>query len=107
MLFHTEEFQGFTIRVYAEPEDMDVEGSIATGDDAADAEYCELVRSGEVNWFCAKVTASKNGIELAKEFLRGCDDTPYGVFIDASGYFGDMRAIVVAEAKQAILDLGD
>lgn len=60
---------------------------------------------GELEWFCAKITASKNGIELAEDYLGACCYATYEDFINLDCYYGDMVKTVIEQAKQAIIDL--
>jgi hypothetical protein len=77
----------------------------ATGDDAADAELVAKIENGTYAWFCAKVTASRNDVELAVDYLGCCCYESYREFIEIGGYYQDMRATVVASAKAKILEL--
>lgn len=105
--FHTESFEGFDIAVYALPEDDDPSGYFASGDDEWDREQCQAIYDGNVEWFCAKVTASKAGIELASDYLGACAYKRLADFIDVDCYYGDMRANVAAMARNNIAKLSD
>lgn len=105
MHFHREEFEGFEINVYALPEYCDPEGQFATDDDDADAEIIRQIREGECAWFCAKVTASRNGIELGASYLGCCCYDTETNFIAERDYFEDMRAEAVDNARAAIAAL--
>lgn len=72
-------------------------------DDAA--EIIAQLEAGDLVQFTAKVTASKNGIELAADYLGGCFYKDEKDFINNDCYYGDMVQTVIAEAKQAIIDL--
>ena len=106
-LIHTEQFEGFNISVYALEEFVDPRGSFASGDDDSDAETIDAIARGDLTWFCAKVTASKNDIELASDYLGCCCYNSMAEFIDEAGYYGDMRATVVAMARTAIAGLSE
>lgn len=99
MHFHTEIKDGFTIDVYALPEDISPKGCFDTEDSQ---EIIDKIESGDLEWFCAKVTASKNGIILADDYLGACCYESLTDFINPDCYFGDMRESVIKQAKEAI-----
>lgn len=105
MLVHTEEKDGFEIRLYVFPDDDDPTGHFATGDEAADAELVRQIRDGELEWFVAKVTASKEGIELGADHLGGCCYESYEAFWKAGDYYLDMVSEAIEQAKAAIARL--
>ena len=100
--FHREEKDGFVIDTYALPEDINPADVF---DMFEDQETLEGIESGKYEWFCAKVTASKNGIKLASEYLGGCCYKNLDDFINQDCYYGDMVRTVITEAKDAIKDL--
>lgn len=102
-LIHNELREGFAIEFYAEAEDMTLDQMSFEADDID--EIGEKLESGELVLFCAKVTASKNGIELASEFLGGCIYKDEKDFVNNDCYYGDMVTTVIEAAKQAIADL--
>lgn len=104
---HTETFEGFDIAFYAEPEYDNPADHFASGDDAWDLETIEAIERGKLTWFCAKVTASKAGIELASDYLGGCCYWKESDFIETEGYYGDMRANVVAMARNVLAKLSE
>ena len=56
--------------------------------------------------FCAKITAEKNGIELADDYLGMCIYENEESFYNTKGcYFDDMCNTVINEAKVAIREL--
>lgn len=101
-LIHTEEREGFTIRTYALPEDISPIGQFDSGGVALDQEIIDDIAAGNLTWFMAKVTASKNGIALADSYLGACCYKSHEGFIKDSGYYEDMVSEVIAEAKTAI-----
>ncbi len=101
-LIHTEVKEGFTIHCYAQQEDISPIGQFASGDDKADQEIIDKIASGDLTWFCAKVTASKEGIELATDYLGCCCYNSYQEFINHNDYYGDMVKTVITEAKSNI-----
>ena len=99
-LIHTEKAAGFLIRVYALPEIMDPRDAFEEGDPTiAD------ITAGLCDWFVAKVTASRRGIELAADYLGACAYVDAINFIEPGGYFDDMRSLVIEEAQEALADL--
>ena len=100
---HTEEFEGFTVTLELLPEDTLPQDQFA-GDPEQDAEIFRLIESGFYLWFCAKVTASRNGIALATDYLGGCCYESADQFV-AGAYFEDMRRTVVDAARATITKL--
>jgi hypothetical protein len=88
-LMHTETRDGFEIRLHITPETDDPEGCFASGDDAADAELCARIRSGDLMWFIARVTVSKAGVELGDDYLGACCYDNIDEFV-AGDYYPDM-----------------
>lgn len=99
-LIHAEEKDGFIIRFYAAPETQDPGGAF---DD--DGETAAAIREGRLEWFIAKVAASRNDIELADDYLGGCCYESVMDFVRDDDYFADMRNQVIAEARAAIKKL--
>lgn len=58
--------RNFTVELRISPEDMDPADSFQFDEDI------EMVRSGAVEWFCARVVVSKNGHEIGSDSLGGC-----------------------------------
>lgn len=104
-LIHTEMRDGFEIRFYALPEDENPADCIATGDDAADAAWVARIASGELQWFCAKVTASRFGLELGAAYLGCCDYADARDFVTDNFYYADMADEAIAEARTRIAAL--
>lgn len=101
-LIHSEAREGFEINFYA-LEDFASVADQFEADDAA--EIMAQLDAGDLVQFTAKVTASKNGIELAAEYLGGCFYADEKDFVNNDDYYGDMVNTVIAEARQAIIDL--
>lgn len=99
---HTEDRNGFKIDFYAVEDFQDVRGQFED-DDAA--EIIAQLEAGDLVQFTAKVTASKNGIELASDYLGGCFYKDEKDFVNNDDYYGDMVQTVIEEAKKAIIDL--
>lgn len=101
-LINTETHDGFEIRFYACEEhssprdcfDEDIEAEFGTFEKIAD---------GRLVWFCAQVTASKNGVELATDYLGACCyESAHDFVRERGGYYEDMRANVIKESRAAI-----
>jgi len=86
---------GLNIRFNALPEDLPL-----------DREFYEReIESGKQVYFCAQVTASKNGIELAAEYLGNCLYNDYIDLIVDGDYIDDMISDVTAQGAQNIIEL--
>ena len=105
MLIHTEEKEGFTIRYYAEEEDLSPVGAFASGDEELDKQTLADIESGKLLWFCAKVTASKANVELAADYIGACCYESYAEFMTGDGYYADMVSAVIVEAKEKVKEL--
>ena len=88
MLIHTETVAGFDIAFYALSEDISPKETFEDWQ-----EVVEKVNSSEWVYFCAKVTASKNGIELADDYLGCCCYASYEQFVLDGDYYADMIAL--------------
>ena len=100
-LIHTEQYKGFDVSFYATHEHMHPRDSFDESCWDVD-ELCSKIDNGDYVWFIAKVTASKNGIELASEYLGGCLYDNEMQFVKDNDYYNDMRQTVTNEAKKAI-----
>lgn len=98
-LVHDEEHEGFDIRVYFTPE-LD-----NPRDHFDDEETIRKINDGIYLWFTAKVTASKNGVELATDYLGACCYESARDFVQPGDYYDDMRANVVRDARIVIAGL--
>lgn len=98
---HHEEFEGFDIYLdFCEEFDQ-------PDWDMTDEEKLELnrkIENGLLLWFCAKVRACKNGIELGTDYLGACCYASKEEFIK-DGYYSDMKAQAISEAKENIQKL--
>lgn len=99
-LIHEEEREGFTIRFYAAPEDTDPRDCF----DVDLEEAVEGIQSGRYDWFMAKVTASKAGVELGADYLGACCYPSARDFI-RDAYYEDMVAEAISQARHSISDL--
>ena len=70
-----------------------------------DGKTARAIAAGEYEWFVAMVTASKNDVELAEEYLGGCCYETFESFMEPGGYFDDMVDEVINVAKQKIEEL--
>ncbi len=77
------------------------------GEDHEDIqEICAGINDGNYVWVCAKVTASKRGVLLAREYL-GAVHYAWDKLDDfiTDGYFEDMVNTVVGEAQLKLQEL--
>jgi hypothetical protein len=97
---HTFTKDGFDIRFAVIPE-------LTHPNDHFDdnGETAQAINAGDYEWFIANVTASKNGIELADEYLGACCYATYADFMDEGGYFDDMVDTAIDLARQNIATL--
>jgi hypothetical protein len=93
---HTFTKDGFDIRFAVFPEL--VHPNDCFDDDGATA---RAIDAGDYEWFVANVTASKNGIELADEYLGACCYASFDDFM-AGDYFDDMVDEAINVARQNI-----
>lgn len=101
---HTENVQGFDITFSIEPEYIHPRDCFDIEQEAIDG-IMNDIDSGRLYWFSAKVTASKNGIELANTYLGACLYQDPMQFVQDNDYYADMVAEVINEAKRAIANL--
>lgn len=99
---HYEIKDGLLISFYTLPEEQsprDVfDASIAD-------EVVAKIESGELEWFAAKVIASKCGVKLAADYLGACCYESPQAFIDAGDYYPDMVSTVIKAAKDKLKEL--
>ncbi len=100
---HTEKYKGFDISLSVAPEDYAPDWDFETEEEKQ--KLLNDIENGNVEWFMAKVTASKNGIGLGSDHLGGCCYKSVEDFINPDCYYGDMRNQAVKEAKEAIKSL--
>lgn len=99
-LIHEESREGFDIHFYAAPETDDPRDHF---DD--DGETARAIAEGRYEWFVARVTASKHGVELGADYLGGCAYETAGDFV-GPGYYEDMVNEAIAQARNSLLALG-
>jgi hypothetical protein len=69
-----------------------------------DGDTARAIAAGDYEWFVAMITASKNGVELADEYLGGCCYASFDDFTQCD-YFHDMVETAIDVAKQTIAAL--
>lgn len=75
----------------------------------SEEERQELLRKidqGVYLWFCAKVSAWIDGVELASDYLGGCCYDSVAQFVEDSGYYEDMVETVITEADEFLAKHG-
>lgn len=102
-LVHTEEKGGFTIKLYLCPEHTAPDWDFT--DVQEEKELLERIDNGSMLWFCAKVTASKAGIELGTDYLGGCCYPSVAEFMASDGYYPDMVKEAISCAKATLAEL--
>lgn len=98
----TDTVEGFDITFAVAPEDSAPDWDFETVEERD--ELLRKIENGDLDWFVARVTASKNGIELASDYLGGCCYESVDEFID-DGYYFDMVQNVITEARETITEL--
>lgn len=101
----TEERDGFTIECAIAPEDYSPRGQFMNEDGSDDEEVLAKIASGEYEWFQVRVTALKAGIALGWDYLGGCCYASFSDFMVEDGYYADMVATAIDEAKATIAKL--
>lgn len=104
-LRHTEEIEGFTIKLYTTPELEQPDWDFDSEEDKQ--ELLRKIDKGIYEWFGVKVTAEKNGIELASDYIGGCCYKSIEEFIKSGDYYEDMVNTVIREARETIASLCD
>lgn len=101
----TREVDGFTIVLSVTPEDIHPRDVFdETIEDMQ--EMCRKIDNGTYEWFIARVQAYKKGVLLGTEYLGGNLYDSSRDFVDQSGgYYEDMTASAIAEAKKTLESL--
>ncbi len=96
--FQTERFR---IMCDVTPEDTDPADCFDNDDDV------EMVRSGAVDWFVARLRVTLDGAEIATAYLGACAYACAADFArkDRNGYFRDMVRSAIADARRALADM--
>jgi len=100
-LVHTETQEGFAINLYVLPE---YDSPFWLDDEEEQAELMDKIERGILVYFCAKVTASKAGVELGTDYLGSCCYESLKQFI-ADDYYVEMKSTAISEANAKIQEL--
>ena len=95
---------GFDIHIKALPEYAPVGDTFDISEKDL-KEIIEKIENGQLEYFCAEVTAKKQGITLASDYLGACIYKSLQDFVDNSVYFDDMAESVTKEAAGTIKNL--
>lgn len=101
-----EEVEGMIIELAFEDEHIPVTDVYDENDEYGKEDIQNII-DGKYTWACAFVTCYKNGIKLAYTTL-GCCEYDWSNIIEefkANGCYDDMKAEVIAKAKQTIAQL--
>ena len=99
-LVHEEEREGFTIKLYFAPEDMDPRDSF---DEEIEAQFDTFgkIERGELLWFVAHVTAESPEGFQGDDYLGGCCYESVADFLKTSDYYDDMVGEAIRHAQEA------
>ncbi len=104
-LLNRKEIDGFTVEISALAEDSHPDDSFEWENDNHRKETIDwMVNHGVTGWFCARVTISKHGIELASDYLGGCSYPDKESFLN-DDYCSGMIDRAMSEAKTTIKKL--
>ena len=98
---HNETREGFDIELARAYETQNPRENF---DDSIIDEILEGIDSGKYEWFVARVTVSKYGVILGRDYLGGCLYESVSDFIK-DAYFEDMVSNAIAEARANISKL--
>jgi hypothetical protein len=92
---------GFMICFEALPEDLDMHDHFVNECGWSEAEFEEIE---DLDWFCAKVSAWRNGEELGAAYLGACcyEDSSEFYTKYKDDYFSDMVKDAIEEAKSTV-----
>lgn len=102
-LRHTEEREGFTIKLHTRYEEDQPDWDFNSEEDKQ--ELLRKIENGSVEWFITKVTAEKNGIVLGTDYLGGCCYESISDFIKPGDYYDSMVCEAIRQANKAIVTL--
>lgn len=89
------------------PEDLPLEDTLDTDCHDISKLYADI-ESGDLVYFCAHVVASKNGVQLADDYLGSCLYNSVDEFINESqGYISDMKTAAYDNALVVLDTLRD
>ena len=100
-----EEKDDFKIVLTAEPEYTPPQDLIDFKTTEQENEYLEKINNGEIGWFCAKIAVCKYNLELASEYLGGCEYLSLTDFKENSGYYEDLRDEAIKEAREKLREI--
>lgn len=95
------EKDGFIICFEAEPENISMRHHFIKECGWSEKEYRSLQRT-QPAWFCAKVSAWQDGVELGTAYLGCCCYDSEQQFWESSDYMPQMVDEAITEAKQAL-----
>ena len=101
---YTQELQsvdGFDITFNALAEDVPLSDTLDCTDQEL-KEYYKKLENYDLVYFCAEVTASRCGVNLAHNYLGCCIYVSYDDFIQANDYIQDMIQMAVEDAKHTL-----
>jgi hypothetical protein len=101
---HITQIDGFEVRTQVTPEYLHPRDLFDDTVNDID-QICRDIEAARLEWFIAKVSAHKAGVELAADYLGGCLYTDALQFVRDNDYYADMSATVIAEAKTKIQEL--
>lgn len=99
---HTEEREGFTIKLAMADEEDSPRGHFDSGDAEADQDTFDKIASGVYLWFIARVTVEKAGIVLGTAYLGGCCYASVEDFMTPDGYMPNMISEAMTEARATL-----
>ena len=103
MLILKEHKNGFDIRFFALQPDGELSDQYMYPDDLA--EVLQKIEIGEWLHFGAKIVISKDGIDLAEEYLGQCIYTSYMDFVLMDDYYSQMCDDGIVQATKVIKKL--
>ncbi len=88
---HTDEVEGFDIRL-----------DVTSEDERPEQDTLDKINNGLLLWFCARVTVSRDGLDLGDDVLGGCCYESIADFLKPGGYYSDMVQQAIEQARGAI-----
>jgi hypothetical protein len=100
---HTAQVAGFDIELAMQPETYQPDWEFHT--EAERQQLLEDIDSGNMLWFAARVTASKAGVVLSKDYLGGCCYESIEDFMEPGGYYTSMLESAIEQARDKLAEL--
>jgi endonuclease IV len=96
--------EGFQIYFTPLVEHTSIRELLPDHDEKEIAEICEKIDKCELDFFCAKVTAEKEDLELGSDYLGGCFYNSFEEFYTTykGEYFDQMRDEAINQAKETL-----